>query len=293
MTELRQKMIKTMELRDLSDNTQKGYLQAVAGLAKHYRMPPNQLSQEMIDDYLLYLKNDLGRAPKTCGVAKAALTFFYNDVLGDGEINLKFSIKRNNRKLPVVLSPGEVWKIIDAACNIKNRLLLMTTYSGGLRASEVVALKPDHIDSKRMLIKVEDGKGAKQRHTLLSRRLLHELRQYYKRYRPQQWLFPSSQSAKPICTRTFYRIYENARKKAGVLKGKGPHTLRHCFATHLLEAGYDIRKIQILMGHKSLSSTMVYLHVSRLALSKVKSPLDFFDPESDGGKEDLNNGSNN
>jgi hypothetical protein len=134
MTELRQKMIKAMKLRDLSENTQRGYLQAVTSLAKYYRLPPDQLSQEMIDDYLLYLKNDLDRAPKTCGVAKAALTFFYNDVLADREISLKFSIKRHNRKLPVVLSPGEVWKIINAATNIKNRLLLMTTYSSGLRA---------------------------------------------------------------------------------------------------------------------------------------------------------------
>ncbi len=292
MTELRRKMIKAMKLRDLSENTQKGYLQAVTGLAKHYRLPPDQLSPEMIDDYLLYLKNDLNRAPKTCGVARAAFIFLYNEVLADGQISLKFSIKRNNRKLPVVLSPGEVWKIINAATNLKNRLLLMTTYSAGLRANEAVALKPDHIDSKQMLIKVEDGKGTKQRHTLLSKRLLNELRQYYKRYRPQQWLFPSTQSAKPICTRTFYRIYENARNKAGVPKGRGPHTLRHCFASHLLEAGYDIRKIQILMGHRSLSSTMVYLHVSRHTLSKIKSPLDLFTPENDGGKEDHNNGSN-
>ena len=292
MTELRQKMIKAMKLRDLSENTQKGYLQAVAGLAKHYRVPPDQLSQEMIDDYLLYLKNDLGRAPKTCGVAKAAFTFLYNDVLADDRISIKFSIRRHNRKLPVVLTPDQVWKIINAASNIKNRLLLMTTYSGGLRASEVVALKPEHLDSESMLIRIDNGKGSKQRDTLLSEKLLKELRQYYRRYRPQQWLFPSAQSPKPICTRTFYRVYENARKKAGVAKGKGPHTLRHCFATHLLEAGYDIRKIQLLMGHKSLSSTMVYLHVSRKTLSKIKSPLDLFAPENDGAKEDAHDSDN-
>jgi site-specific recombinase XerD len=130
----------------------------------------------------------------------------------------------------------------------------MTTYSGGLRASEVVVLKPEHLDSKSMLIKVENGKGSKQRDTLLSEKLLNEMRQYYKRYRPKKWLFPSAQTGKPIWTRTLYRIYEDARKKAGVTKGRGPHTLRHCFASHLLDAGYDIRKIQLLMGHKSLSS---------------------------------------
>jgi integrase/recombinase XerD len=292
MTELRQKMIKSMELRDLSENTQKGYLQAVTGLAKHYRLPPDRLSPEMIDNYLLYLKNDLGRAPKTCGVAKAALNFFYHDVLADAEISLKFSIKRNNRKLPVVLTPAQVWKIINATANMKHRLLLMTAYSGGLRASEVVALKPEHIDSKQMLIKVVNGKGSKERYTLLSERLLHELRKYYRSCAPKKWLFASAQTGKPIWTRTLYLIYEDARKKAGVPKGRGPHTLRHCFATHLLEAGYDIRKIQILMGHKSLSSTMVYLHVSRQALSKIKSPLDLFDSQSRAGKEDSNESGN-
>ncbi len=227
MTELRQKMIKAMELRDLSENTQRGYLQAVTGIAKHYRLPPDQLSQEMIDNYLLYLKNDLNRAPKTCGVAKAALNFFYHDVLADEEISLKFSIKRKNRKLPVVLSPSQVWNVINAPANIKYRLILMTTYSAGLRASEVVALRTDHIDSKSMLIKVEEGKGSKQRYTLLSERLLNELREYYRNYTPKKWLFPSAQTGKPLWTRTLYKIYENARKKAGVAKGSGPHTLRH------------------------------------------------------------------
>jgi site-specific recombinase XerD len=292
MTELRQKMIKAMELRDLSENTQRGYLQAVTGLAKHYRTPPDQLCQEMIDDYLLYLKNDLRRAPKTCGVAKAAFTFLYNNVLSDDGISINFSIRRHNRTLPVVLTPDQVWKIINAATNIKHRLLLMTTYSGGLRASEVVVLKPEHLDSKAMLIKVENGKGSKQRDTLLSEKLLNELRQYYKRYRRQKWLFPSAQTGKPIWTRTLYKIYEEARKKAGVPKGKGPHTLRHCFASHLLDAGYDIRKIQLLMGHKSLSSTMIYLHVSRETLSKLKSPVDLFAPENDGAKEDAHDSDN-
>lgn len=290
MTELRKKMIKAMELKDLSENSQRAYLQAVTGIAKHYRLPPDQISQEMIENYLLYLKNDLGRAPKTCSVAKAALNFFYHDVLEDKKLSIKFTIRRNNRKLPVVLSPAEVWKIINIPNNIKHRLLLMATYSGGLRANEVVKLRPENIDSKQMLIKIENGKGSKERYTLLSEKLLNELREYYIKYAPNKWLFPSAQTAKPIRTRTLYRIYENARKKAGVSKGKGPHTLRHCFATHLLEAGYDIRKIQVLMGHKSLSSTMVYLHVSRQALSKIKSPLDLFNPENNGVKEG-NNGS--
>lgn len=292
MTELRNKMIKAMELKDLSKNTQRGYLQAIAGIAKYYRMAPDRLSPEMIENYLLYLKNDLNRAPKTCGVAKAALIFFYHEVVIDEKMLFKFSIKRNTRKLPVVLSPDEVWKIIYATSNVKHRLMLMTTYSGGLRANEVVALKPDHIDSKQMLIKIDNGKGSKERYTLLSEKLLNELRQYYREYHPKQWLFPSAKTGEPVSTTTLYRVYEAAREKAGIPKGKGPHTLRHCFATHLLEAGYDIRKIQILMGHKSLSSTIVYLHVSSQMLSKIKSPLDLFFPDDKVGKGDATNASN-
>jgi site-specific recombinase XerD len=164
----------------------------------------------------------------------------------------------------------------------------MTTYSAGLRASELIFLKPEDIDSKRMLIKVENGKGGKDRYTLLSERLLKELRRYYKTFRPKPYLFPSSYKDKGLlCYESMRSIYENAKKKVGINKGPGLHTLRHSFATHLLEAGYDIRKIQILMGHKSLSTTMIYLHVSRETLSKIKSPLDLFDPSltTDNGEE--------
>jgi site-specific recombinase XerD len=170
----------------------------------------------------------------------------------------------------------------------------MTTYSAGLRAFEVAALKPDHIDSQMMLIKVEKGKGGKQRYTILSSRLLEELRQYYKKCQPQAYLFPSSYNHRKDQTLTYpsvRNIYEKARKKAGIKKGAGIHTLRHSFATHLLEAGYDIRRIQVLMGHRRLSTTMIYLHVSRKTLSKIPSPLDLFDPQR-AGKEDSTNDTN-
>jgi len=292
MTQLRQKMIRQMQLRDLSENTQRGYLQAITALAKHYMLPPDQLSPKMLEDYLLHLKNDLGRAPKTCGVFKAAFGFFYHDVLSNEEMKINFSIKRNTRKLPVVLSQDEVLRIINAPRNIKHRLLLMTTYSAGLRISEVVVLKPEHIDRNRMLIKIENGKGTKERYSLLSEMLLKELQVYYKSRRPKQWLFPAERTGVPIATRTLYRIYEKAREKAGVKKGSGPHTLRHSFATHLLEAGYDIRKIQVLMGHKSLSATIIYLHVSQKTLSQIKSPLDLISTHPCERKEG-ENGPNN
>ncbi len=287
MTELRSKMIKSMELRNLSKNTQRSYLEAVSGLAKHYRKSPDNISKDMVEDYLLYLKNGKRLAPNSVGTAVSGLRFFFNHVVSSGE-NAPDYAHRKTRKLPTVLAQEEVWQIINAPENLKHRLILMTTYSAGLRAGEVIVLKPEHIDSKRMLIKVENGKGGKDRYTLLSEKLLKELRPYYKTFQPKTYLFPSSYKGKDLlCYESVRSIYENARKKVGIKKGPGLHTLRHSFATHLLEAGYDIRKIQILMGHKSLSTTMIYLHVSRETLSKIKSPLDLFDPAitTDDGEE--------
>jgi site-specific recombinase XerD len=160
----------------------------------------------------------------------------------------------------------------------------MTTYAAGLRAGEVRRLKPENIDSKRMLIKVVDGKGRKDRYTMLSKMLLEELRRYYHTCHPQNYLFPSSfkrRKDQPLSYEALRAIYDKARKKAGVRRGEGLHTLRHCFATHLLEAGYDIRKIQVLLGHTRLSTTMIYLHVSRKTLSMVPSPLDLINTGRD------------
>ena len=279
MTELRQKMIRAMDLKDLSKHTQRTYLAAVTGLAKHHRQSPDKLTQEMIEDYLLYLKNVKGNAPNTRGTVLTGLRFFFGHV-AQKEIPIDHSACRKVRKLPTVLVQEDIWKIISAPENLKHRLILMATYSAGLRASEVRALKPEHIDSQRMLIKVENGKGSKDRYSLLSKTLLAELRNYYRKHRPKTYLFPSSFKKNTINTLSYEAvrcIYEKARKKAGVKKGPGIHTLRHSFATHLLEAGYDIRKIQVLMGHTKLSTTMIYLHVSRKTLSKISSPMDLID----------------
>jgi site-specific recombinase XerD len=273
-------MIREMELRNLSKNTQKAYLKAVSGLAKYYGLPPDQINKGMIEDYMLYLKNVKGQSSKTRSVLVSALRFLYRHVLSDEHTPPDYRFRRKPRRLPVVLTPEEVWAIINAADNVKHRLLLMATYSAGLRASEVLALEAQHIDSKSMLIKVEDGKGGKQRYTLLAETFLQELRPYYRTSRPKPFLFPSSHTGQPLCYESLREIYNKARKKAGIHKGPGLHTLRHSFATHLLEAGYDLRRIQMLMGHKSLSTTMIYLHVSRQTLSKIKSPLDLFHPDT-------------
>ena len=286
MTPLREKMIKAMELRNLSQRTQRSYLSSVAGLANHYNKSPDKLSKDKIEDYLLYLKNNRGITSGSVAVVVTGLRFFYNHVAKD---NIPIDYKRKHSgKLPTVLTQKQIWDIIGATQNLKHRLILMTAYSAGLRAGEVAALKVEHIDQRRMLIFVEDGKGGKDRYTTLSSMLLKELRKYYKTFRPNTYLFPSSYNHRQDQKLTYAsvrNIYEKARKKAGVKKGSGTHTLRHSYATHLLEAGYDIRRIQVLMGHRHLSTTMIYLHVSKKTLSAIPSPLDLFDPNHPEGRD--------
>ncbi len=239
------------------------------------------------------MKNEKGNAPSSCRGVLTGIRFFYQNIL-EKELVVSFSQGQKPRRLPCALSKQQVAKIINVPKNLKHRLLLMTTYAAGLRASEVKQLKPEHIDSERMLIKVENGKGRKDRYTMLSVKLLAELRDYYRECRPRTYLFPSSfkkQKGKPLSYEAVRCVYERARKKAGVKRGAGLHTLRHSFATHLLEAGYDIRKIQVLMGHTKLSTTMIYLHVSRETLSKVPSPLDLIDT-GQTQKEDSPDGPN-
>jgi site-specific recombinase XerD len=293
MTQLRQKMVRAMELKNLSSHTQRAYLAAVTAIAKHYHKSPQKITKVMIEDYLLYLKNDKGNAPNSCAGVLTGLRFFYNNVTAQ-HIPIDYCVRKKVTKLPCVLTQQQIWSIICAPKNLKHRLMLMTTYSAGLRASEVIALKPGHIESNKMLIKVEAGKGGKHRYTMLSTRLLKELRHYYKKCKPKTYLFASSYKHKkgqPLSYESVRSIYEKARKKAGVKKGEGIHTLRHSFATHLLEAGFDIRKIQVLMGHTRLSTTMIYLHVSRETLSKIPSPLDLIDTKH-AKKEDSTDGPN-
>jgi len=292
MSELRAKMIRAMDLKNLSHHTQRAYLTAVTGIARFYNQSPDKMTKEKIEDYLLYLKHDKANAPNSCYSVLTGLRFFYKYVT-EKQIPVTYSIRKTTRKLPQVLTMPEIWKIICATNNLKHRLILMATYSAGLRASEVIKLGPAHIDSKAMLIKVK-GKGEKERYTLLSKRLLVQLRSYYRQYRPKTYLFPSSYKKNkdlPLSYETIRMIYQDARNRAGVKKGAGIHTLRHSFATHLLEAGFDIRKIQVLMGHSRLSTTMIYLHVSRQTLSKIPSPLDLIDIKP-AEKEDSTDGPN-
>ncbi|WP_459925956.1 tyrosine-type recombinase/integrase [Desulfatiferula olefinivorans] len=184
--------------------------------------------------------------------------------------------QKTPKYLPEVLSFDTVMAVIDATKNLRDRLLLMTAYSSGLRLEELVSLKPEHIDSKRMLIRVVQGKGNKDRYTTLSEKLLKELRNYWRLYKPKEWLFYSIHPETPLSKSSAQKIFSNAKKKAGITQGHGIHTLRHCFATHSLEAGYDIHRIQRMLGHKNLSTTMVYLHVTKESIAQIKSPLDIF-----------------
>ena len=274
MTELRQRMIREMELRRLSPRTQKSYLNAVRGLAKFYHRSPDTLSREEVQNYLLHLDHERKVAWNSTKVVVIGLRFFFGVTMQNHDMLLAIPSRRPQRHLPHVLSREEVMRIINSVSNLKHRVLLMATYSGGLRVSEVVSLKLTDLDFSRMTIRVELGKGNKDRYTLLSRCLVKELEEYIKHRRITQWLFPSYKEGVHLSVMAAQKVYAQARVKAQISHGSGIHTLRHCFATHLLEDGVDIATIQKLMGHRQISTTAVYLHLTAQGLCRVDSPLD-------------------
>ena len=274
MTPLRQKMINDMKVRGFADGTQQAYVYAVKGLAKHLHRSPEQISQDEVQGYLLHLQEKRKLAWSTCNVTASALRFLYGVTLNNPTMALSIPPKKRKKQLPEILSAQELERLFAATENPKHRVMLMSAYAAGLRASELTVLKVSDIDSQRMMIRVEQGKGKRDRYTILSRRLLMELRQYWKIERPESFLFPATGKPTPMSPRTVQRVYGEAKKKAGIKKGRGPHTLRHAFATHLLEAGVDLPTIQVLLGHSSIRSTSIYLQVSRKKLSRTQSPLD-------------------
>ena len=278
MTSLRQKMINEMTLRRFSHKTQEAYVAAVAGLARYYNLSPEKIDKQMIQDYLLHLMKERKLSWNSCNVAVSGLRFLYTQTLGMDSMYLSIPPRKKDSRLPEIFSAKEVEKLFSALTNQKHRTMLMTTYAAGLRVSEVVGLKITDIDSNRMMIRIQQGKGRKDRYTILSRRLLKELRIYWKMYRPSAWLFYSGKKTRrPLSVSSLQRVYNHAKELAGITKGKGIHTLRHCFATHLLEAGIDLRTIQVLMGHVSIMTTMGYLQVTRKHLGTTESPLDLLD----------------
>jgi len=271
-------MINEMSLRRFAPKTQKAYVTAVAGLARHYKQSPEKIDKQMIQDYLLYLMQERKMSWSSCNVAVSGLRFFYTQTLGMDAMFLSIPPRKSDSILPEILSAEELERLFSVLTNQKHKTLLMTTYAAGLRVSEVIGLKVTDIDSGRMMIRVTQGKGRKDRYTILSVRLLEQLRMYYRAYRPAVWLFYSGENTKRhVSVNTAQRVYNQAKDKAGITKGKGIHTLRHCFATHLLEAGVDLRTIQMLMGHSCITTTITYLQVTRKHLGSVKSPLDLLD----------------
>jgi integrase/recombinase XerD len=275
MATLRNKMIDAMKLRRFSPRTQQSYLAAVSDLANYYHSPPDQLDFEKIKAYLLHLTVERGLSWSTCNVAVSAFRFFYAEVLGWERVNLPIPPRKKPTTLPEVLSREEIHRLFACAHPPRNRVLLMTTYAAGLRVTEVVNHNHSHIDTKRMMIRVEQAKGAKDRYTILSAALLEELRLYWKLYKPSVWLFPSSRDPnRKMDIRGAQKIYYQAKRRANITRGHGIHTLRHCFATHLLEAGVDLRTIQSLMGHTSITTTMRYLQIRSQMLESKQDLLD-------------------
>ncbi len=275
-------MTDELDLRGLSPHTKENYLAAVARLAGHYGRPPDLLSDTEIKSYLLHLIRVRGLKPNTVNVVVAALRFFFETVLGRSFTVIVPALPRMKRGVmrPQVYSIAEVERLLAAPrLHPKHRAILMTAYTAGLRVSEVCALKVEHILSGRMQIRVVSGKGGKDRYTILSERLLRELREYWKKCRPSSWLFPSqSDPARPLTTRTAQRVFDRAVKLAGLDERGGIHSLRHSFATHLLESGVELPVLQRLLGHRSLSVTAVYLHVASSRLADVRSPFDRTEP---------------
>jgi integrase/recombinase XerD len=273
MTPLRQRLIREMQLQRLAPRTIEAYVAAVAALARFYGRSPDQLQLEEVRSYLHHLIAERQLGPSTSNGHTAAITFFYRHVLGQSSFDLRMR-RRCSGKLPEIYSQQELVRLFQAARQRQHRVLLMTAYAAGLRVSEVIHLKPIHIHSERLLIRVEQGKGRKDRYTLLSPQLLQELRDYWKEYQPGEWLFPNRKRTAAMCRGTAQRMFYAAKRRAGLQRGHGIHTLRHCFATHLLEAGVDLRTIQLLMGHRSMSTTAIYLHLTRKHLEQLHSPFD-------------------
>ena len=275
MSPLRKQMESDMAVRGLAYRTRETYAQSVAKLAKYYSRRPDQISEIEVQRYLLHLLQERKLAHSSCNVMVSALEFFYRVTLKRPGIEFCLPRPKVPTRLPQILAREEVAALIEKTTNLKHRALLMATYGGGLRLHEVCHLKLGDIDSKRMMLRVEQGKGAKDRYTLLSPRLLEELRRYWQLHRPKQWLFPSPRVPEsPLSKHTAHRIYHAAKDRAGISKAGGIHALRHAFATHLLEAGVDIHTIQRLMGHDSLSTTERYFHLAQKHLSGIASPLD-------------------
>jgi len=278
VTRLRQMMLEELQRRNYSQSTVTTYLSAVEDYATHFHRRPDQLGPEQIRSYQAHLFTEKKLAPRTIAQRTAALRFFYTKTLKRHYPVEEFPYPKIPRRLPTVLSQDEVARLIDSAANLGHRAMLMTLYSTGMRRAELCHLLVEDIDSERMMVHIHLGKGSRDRDVPLSPKLLETLREYWRWRKPKTYLFPGLLKGRPdevpLSGKAVLCACRKAAKRAGIDKAVGPHTFRHSYATHLLEAGADLRTIQLLLGHADLKHTSVYLHLSQRHLRAVGSPLD-------------------
>jgi site-specific recombinase XerD len=267
-------MIEDMEIRNLADNTQLSYLQQVSSFAKYFQRSPELLGPDEIRAYQVHVATERKLAPGSLSIIASALRFLYKVTLRCEWVDTEIPRPKIPLKLPVILSPEEVVHFLESIGGLKHRTILTTAYAAGLRISEVTRLKVTDIDSQRMMIRVDQGKSQKDRYVMLSPRLLEILRAYWKASRPEEWLFPGDIPGRPITTEAVEQACQKARRVSGIKKPITPHSLRHGFATHLLESGTDVRRIQLLMGHRSLATTARYLKLATTTVCATTSPFD-------------------
>ena len=280
MTPLRQRMIEDLRVRNFSPHTEQAYVRYMARFARHFGCPPDRLGPEQIREFQVYLATEKRVSYGVMTQFTSALRFFYRVTMGKNWVIEKIPYPKPQRTLPIILSREKILRFLDSISNIKHRAILTTCYAGGLRVSEVTRLRNKDIDSSRMTIRIRQGKGKKDRLVPLSETLIHLLREYWRIVRPPDWLFPGRFADRPITTRSVQRVFARAREAARIDSKVTVHTLRHSFATHLLEAGTNVRTIQLLLGHASLRTTAVYTHVSVQRLLETTSPLDLAEPTS-------------
>lgn len=278
MTHLRQLMLDELQRRNYAPSTVRCYIHAVEDFSKHFHRSPERLGPSHIREYQVHLFRDRKLSAGTIQSRCAALRFLFVKTLRRPYLLDEIPFPKRPRKLPTVLSPEEVARLIDSARNLMHRTMLMTLYATGLRRAELCHLKVSDIDSERMVIHVHQGKGSRDRDVLLTPKLLDTLREYWRWMKPKTYLFPGMvdnwRADVPITEKIVWDAVAHAAKQAGIKKHVSPHTLRHSFATHMLEAGADLRTIQVLLGHSKLEHSTVYLHLSRRHLQAIPSPLE-------------------
>jgi integrase/recombinase XerD len=274
VTQLRKRMQEELQRRNCSESTTDSYLRHITEFARYFGRSPAQLGPEEVKRFQLYLIQEKKVSWATYIQATAALRFLYVKTLGQSFMAEKIPFPKRPKHLPTVLSQEEIERLLEAARSLKHRALLMAMYGAGLRVSEACRLTIDDIDSSRMVIHVRQAKGNKDREVMLSPVLLETLRQYWKGCRSKDWLFPGRGPDKPVTTKAVFLMVQSVAARARVAKTVSPHTLRHSFATHLLESGTDIRTIQLLLGHADIRTTTIYLRISQHHIRKILSPLD-------------------